>query len=102
MPGVHRTQRMPVDELQGVLLNLVVWRTEHDHRAREVTVQQRKQALLITAACARCPHQRAPETSILVRTTGRHRHCSPSASHSRRNGTGALVVNVPVTAGDSW
>ncbi|MGO9252788.1 MAG: hypothetical protein ACLP5J_15760 [Mycobacterium sp.] len=39
---------MLVDELQGVLLNLVVWRTEHDHRAREVTVQQREQALLIT------------------------------------------------------
>ena len=27
MPGVHRTQRMLADELQGVLLNLVLWRT---------------------------------------------------------------------------
>src|ERR1700738_4533792 len=55
MPGVHRTQRMLAYELQGVLLNLVLWRTEHDHRAREVAVQQREQALLITAACARGP-----------------------------------------------
>jgi hypothetical protein len=59
MPGIHRTQRVPADELQGVLLNLVLWRTEHDHRAGEVAVQQGEQALLITAARARGPHQRA-------------------------------------------
>lgn len=30
-----------------------------------------------------------------------HAYCSPTASRSRRKGTGALVVNVPVTARDS-
>ena len=57
MPGIHRPQRMLANELQGTLLNLILWRAKHDHRACEVTVQQCEQPLLIPAACARGPYQ---------------------------------------------
>ena len=48
---------MLANELQGTLLNLILWRAKHDHRACEVTVQQCDQPLLIPAASARGPYQ---------------------------------------------
>ncbi len=48
---------MPADELQGVPFNLLLWRIEHDHRAGEVRVEQRKQTFGITTTCAGGPHQ---------------------------------------------
>jgi hypothetical protein len=56
VPGIHRTQRVPADELRGMLVNLVLWCTEHNHRARKTSTEQREQSLLITAARKRGPH----------------------------------------------
>jgi hypothetical protein len=41
---------------QYCAIGRALWRAKHDHRAREVAVEQREQALLIPAACARGAH----------------------------------------------
>lgn len=52
-PGVHRAQCMSANKFQSMPLNHVLWRAQHDHRTREVCIQQREQPILIAATRAR-------------------------------------------------
>lgn len=57
MPGVHRTQRVPTNELEGVFFHLFLRRTQNDDRPGKVGVQRCQESLFVGAAGAGRTHK---------------------------------------------